>query len=62
MPLVFLDYPLINKHDKIILDKDSEEMIKKAMTNVKTIINGPVPSPKMKIYCKSCAYFNFCWC
>jgi CRISPR-associated exonuclease Cas4 len=58
----FLDYPLTNKHKKIVLeDKDKCEIIK-IIENIKKIISDEPPQPEYKNYCKSCSYFEFCWC
>ena len=57
-----LDYPSINKHEKIILNSDSIEIIRTALISIRKILNGEVPQPHKKKYCGSCAYFNFCWC
>lgn len=57
-----LDYPLMNKHKKIYLDEEAQVNIKNAIVSIIKIISGSTPQPEFKNYCKSCSYFDFCWC
>ena len=55
-----------NKQDKkrfeVILDKDSEEKIKKIIKEIEELISLPIP-PKAKYNkkCKKCAYYEYCF-
>ncbi len=58
----FLDYPETNRHKKIYLDDDGKNMINDILNGINKVVNNKMPLPEHKNYCKSCAYFDFCWC
>lgn len=57
-----LNYPLLNKTDKIELTPEDEAITEKDIENIKNIVLGPMPSPEHKRICSKCAYKEFCFC
>jgi CRISPR-associated exonuclease Cas4 len=54
--------PEEKKRVKIILTKEIEEEIKRAIVNITEILKLPKPPKPEKIpYCKNCAYREMCW-
>lgn len=57
-----LNYPLLNKTEKIELNSEDEATTEKDIVNIKDIILGSMPSPERKKICSKCAYEEFCFC
>lgn len=56
-----LNYPLINKKEKVLLTEEKESQMKNIMSDIFKIIEGKLPSPQRKTICPKCAYFEFCF-
>lgn len=56
-----LDYPLIKKTEEVILNEERERELENIFKNIQEIVNGPIPQPEKKTYCKKCSYYDFCW-
>ncbi|MDR2944365.1 MAG: CRISPR-associated protein Cas4 [Methanosarcinales archaeon] len=56
-----LNYPLINKKEKVILTEKDRNRIQEIINDIFKIIEGKLPSPKKKTICSKCAYFEFCF-
>jgi CRISPR-associated exonuclease Cas4 len=57
-----ISYTKEKKTVEVILTKENENKIKKAIAGVYQIIDRPSPPPVNKVpYCKSCAYYEFCF-
>ncbi len=55
-------YPRLRKVKEIFLTEEDEKEISKAIHEIKRIVSSPTPpKPKYKKYCKSCAYYYFCF-
>jgi CRISPR-associated exonuclease Cas4 len=57
-----LNYPLLNKVEKIELSPDDEINTEKDIESIKRIVLGSMPSPELKKICTKCAYQEFCFC
>lgn len=57
-----LNYPLLNKTEKIELGPEEEISIEKDIEDIRKIVLGPIPFPKRKKICLKCAYQEFCFC
>jgi CRISPR-associated exonuclease Cas4 len=57
-----LNYPLLNKTEKIELNPEDEKSIETDIEDIKRAILGPIPSPERKKICLKCAYQEFCFC
>lgn len=54
--------PEEKKREEVILDKESEEKLEKAIEDIKKIISMEKPPKAEKIkYCRNCAYSEMCW-
>lgn len=57
-----INYPLQKKVIDIELTPQLEKQVKDSLEEIKNIINlQKPPPPEKKDYCKSCAYFEFCF-
>lgn len=58
-----LHYPKERITEKITLTEDNKNEIKKALNEIKRILESPIPPRTIdsKI-CKNCAYYEFCFC
>ena len=56
-----LNYPLVNKKEKVILTAEKENQMREIMDDILKIINDKLPSPQKKQICPKCAYFEFCF-
>ncbi len=56
-----LDYPLIKKTEEVILNEEREKELENIFQNIQEIVNGLIPQPEKKPYCKKCSYYDFCW-
>ncbi len=57
-----ISYTKEKKTVEVVLTKDTEKDIKKAIAGVYEILDKPSPPAVIKLpYCKSCAYFGFCY-
>lgn len=57
-----LNYPLLNKTEKIELKPEDEAITEMNIENLKNIVLGSMPSPEHKKICSKCAYEEFCFC
>lgn len=57
----FIDYPKLRKREKVELTQQSEEKLIEVLKEIRHIVNGPIPRPIYKRYCRKCSYFNLCW-
>jgi len=57
-----LNYPLINKTERIELSQEDEIGIEKDIEDIKRIVLGSIPAPERKKMCLKCAYQEFCYC
>lgn len=57
-----LNYPLLNKTEKIELNPEDEVTTEKGIENIKDIVLGSMPLPERKKICSKCAYEEFCFC
>ena len=58
-----IDYPLIKKKEKVILDEEKEQLILNIIEKAKDIIGLEKPPKKEeKRICKKCSYFELCYC
>lgn len=57
-----LNYPLLNKTEKIELDPGREISIEKDIEGIRKIVLGSMPFPERKKICLKCAYQEFCFC
>lgn len=56
-----INYPLLNKKVEITLDLKTENILERALADIRNLLNGKLPSPVMMSFCKKCAYFEFCF-
>ncbi len=57
-----IDYPLLKQSVMVDLTKTDEEELEKILSDIKIIINSDTPPlTENKKYCKSCAYYEFCY-
>lgn len=56
-----INYPLISRKEEIVLTEEDEVEIKKALDDIKTLIEGQMPSPVRKKFCPKCSYYEFCF-
>lgn len=57
-----LNYPLLNKTEKIELNPENEATTETDIENIKNIVLGSMPLPERKKICSKCAYEEFCFC
>lgn len=57
-----LNYPLLNKTEKIELNPEEEINTERDIEDIKRIVLGSIPSPERKKICLKCAYQEFCFC
>ncbi len=57
-----LNYPLLNKTERIELSPEDEISIERDIEYIKRIVLGPIPSKERKKICLKCAYQEFCFC
>jgi CRISPR-associated exonuclease Cas4 len=57
-----LNYPLLNKIERIELSPEDEISIERDIEDIKRIVLGSIPSPERKKICLKCAYQEFCFC
>ncbi|MCX7759683.1 MAG: CRISPR-associated protein Cas4 [Hydrogenothermaceae bacterium] len=57
-----INYPLQKKRFTLKLDKNLEYQIEETIKDIQNIVKlKKPPNPEKKDYCKSCAYFEFCF-
>lgn len=57
-----LEYPKLRKTDKVFLNDEDREMLKKTVSEIKTLIESDTCPPVINAkICKSCSYFDFCY-
>lgn len=58
-----IDYPKLKKIIKVKLDDNDRIKISEVFSDIEHIINLPKPPSAInKPYCKSCSYYDFCFC
>lgn len=57
----YLDYPSNREKIQIELTEEKESMLEEIIEDIKDIISGGTPKPKMSRICRKCAYFEFCF-
>lgn len=57
-----LNYPLLNKTEKIELSSEDEANTEEDIESIKNIVLGSMPLPEHKKICSKCAYEDFCFC
>ncbi|BAW29291.1 CRISPR-associated protein Cas4 [Methanosarcina thermophila MST-A1] len=57
-----LNYPLLNKVERIELSPEDEIYIERDIEDIRKIVLGSIPSPERKKICLKCAYQEFCFC
>lgn len=57
-----LNYPLMNKTEKVEMNERDEIGIEKDIEEIKKIVLGSMPLPVNKKICLKCAYQEFCFC
>lgn len=57
-----LNYPLLNKTERIELSQEDEICIEKDIEDIKRIVLGSIPASERKKICLKCAYQEFCYC
>jgi len=57
-----LNYPLLNKTEKIELSTEDEISTERDIEDIKRIVFGSIPFPERKKICLKCAYQEFCFC
>jgi CRISPR-associated exonuclease Cas4 len=57
----FLDYPKIRKKEEYELNPTNEAQLEEVFDKIKDIIDGDLPKPVKKPFCRKCAYFELCW-
>jgi CRISPR-associated exonuclease Cas4 len=57
-----LNYPLLNKVERIELSPEDEIDIERDIEDIRKIVLGSIPSPQRKKICLKCAYQEFCFC
>lgn len=56
-------YPKQRRVVEVILTEEDIKTIKEALDGIEKIINASKPPPVIKKpYCKSCSYYEFCYC
>ena len=57
-----LEYPLLKRKENVELDTRQETELEKMLSSIRNIMNvNEAPALKKKSFCRSCAYFEFCW-
>ncbi len=57
-----LDYPLLRKREEIYLTIQEENELMEVLSDIESILNMDLPPSTInKPYCKSCAYYEFCY-
>ena len=58
-----IDYPLLKKREKIVLNSEKEQIIQDTVKKAYNIISMDVPPKKeKKRICRKCSYFELCFC
>lgn len=57
-----LNYPLLNKTEKIEMSAEDESDLERDIDEIKKIVLGSMPLPARKKICSKCAYEEFCFC
>ena len=57
-----LDYPKLKKTLDVVLSADDEQRIQEIFDDMTTLVNQEkAPERINKKFCKTCAYYEFCW-
>ncbi|MCG8475370.1 MAG: CRISPR-associated protein Cas4 [Cytophagales bacterium] len=62
-PTAVLEYPLLRETEPVQLESGDRKQIEKWLKEIETLLlrkSCPEKLPKSK--CRSCSYFDFCWC
>ena len=57
-----LNYPLLNKTEKIEMNAEDEANTEREIEEIKKIVLSSMPAPMHKKICLKCAYQEFCFC
>ncbi|MCI1903906.1 MAG: CRISPR-associated protein Cas4 [Enterococcaceae bacterium] len=58
----FLDYPKLRERIEVTLTNEEEQELEKILSRIKGIISAEqVPKLVSKLFCKSCAYYEYCF-
>ena len=57
-----LNYPLLNKTEKIEMNAEDEAVTEREIEEIKKIVLSSMPLPAHKKICLKCAYEEFCFC
>ncbi len=57
----FIDYPKIRKKEEFELNLEKESQLEEVFGKIKEIVDGELPKPVKKPFCRKCAYFDLCW-
>ena len=58
-----IDYPLTRQRVDVTLTEEKEKQLEQILWEIQSITGKDSPQEPVKLpYCKSCSYFNFCWC
>lgn len=57
----FIDYPKIRKKEEFELTLDKESQLEEVFEKIKDLVDGELPKPVKKPFCRKCAYFELCW-
>jgi len=56
-------FPKEKKREKVVLTKELESTLQAVLLDIEEISNREKPPELKKIlYCRNCAYRDFCWC
>jgi len=58
-----IDYPTERKREIVELDEKNLKILENALKDIEKIKNSTVPpKPKKKWFCRSCSYYELCFC
>lgn len=58
-----INYPLIRKNISVRLTESNKIELLKTVDKAEKMLSNSEPPNAVKIpFCKSCSYYNFCWC
>lgn len=58
-----IDYPLLKQSIEVELTDEKEREVAEIIGGIKSLLDNEKPPEAHKLpYCKSCSYYNFCWC
>ncbi|MEK7251122.1 MAG: CRISPR-associated protein Cas4, partial [Bacteroidota bacterium] len=58
-----IDYPLLKQKTTVVLTPENARELEKALEDIQKIVSQTVPPPRInKTFCKTCSYYELCWC